>query len=74
MLCEVLNCGYMDKNRLTDDFAPLRLRSPFGEMFGEPVAGPERAYHHPIPGQLIRRTRRGADAPAHGDSDERARQ
>lgn len=59
---------------LTDDFAPLRLRPPLGEMFGEPVSGPERAHRHAVPGQLVRRTRRGADAPAHGDRDERAHQ
>lgn len=57
-------------DQLTDYFAPLRLRSPFGKVLGKPVAGPERAHGHPVPSQFIRRTRRGAaDAPAHGDRD-----
>lgn len=60
---------------LTDYFTPLRLWPPFGEMFGESVAGPERAHRHPVPGQLVRRAgRRADDAPARGDRDERAHQ
>lgn len=43
-------------------------------MFGESVAGPKRAHRHPVPGQLVRRAGRRADAPAHGDRDERAHQ
>lgn len=61
---------------LTDYFAPLRLRSPFGKVFGEPVSCPERADRHAVLGQLVGGTGRRAagEAPARSDRDERAHQ
>lgn len=59
---------------LTDYFTPLRLRSPLGKVFGKPVSGPKRAHCNPVPGQLVRRTRWGADARAHGNRNKHAQQ